>query len=69
MTGPGSPRSTPSGSRSTTTDSTTSFWERMTAAFSPTEIVELSMCLGSWLSFGRLNHVLGLDTACTLPGH
>ena len=27
------------------------------------------MCLGSWLSFGRLNRVLGLDTACVLPSH
>jgi hypothetical protein len=27
------------------------------------------MCLGSWLAFGRLNHVLGLDTACVLPSH
>jgi hypothetical protein len=31
--------------------------------------VELSMCLGSWISFGRLNHVLGLDSACVLPSH
>ncbi|MEZ5381547.1 MAG: hypothetical protein R2754_07085 [Microthrixaceae bacterium] len=45
------------------------FWARMTASYSAEEIVELSMCLGSWLSFGRLNHVLGLDTACQLPGH
>lgn len=45
------------------------FWERMQAAYDQTEIVELSMCLGSWLAFGRLNHVLGLDTRCTLPGH
>jgi alkylhydroperoxidase family enzyme len=45
------------------------FWARMTAAYSSNEIVELSMCLGSWLAFGRLNHVLGLDTACVLPGH
>lgn len=45
------------------------FWARMTAAFTQTEIVELSMCLGSWLAFGRLNHVLGLDAACVLPGH
>ena len=35
--------------------------------YSDAEIVELSMCLGSWLSFGRLNRVLGLDTACVLP--
>ncbi len=45
------------------------FWVRMRDGFSPAEIVELSMCLGSWLAFGRLNHVLGLDVACTLPGH
>ena len=46
-----------------------SFWERMSAAFSQQEIVELSMCIGSWLAFGRLNHVLGLDRMCTLPSH
>ena len=45
------------------------FWSRMKAAYSDNEIVELSMCLGSWLSFGRLNRVLGLDTACVLPSH
>lgn len=43
------------------------FWVRMKAAYTDAEIVELSMCLGSWLAFGRLNHVLGLDTACVLP--
>ena len=46
-----------------------SFWTRMKAAYTDREIVELSMCLGSWLSFGRLNRVLGLDTACVLPSH
>ncbi|QXC59763.1 carboxymuconolactone decarboxylase family protein [Aquihabitans sp. G128] len=45
------------------------FWGRMTAAYDQRQIVELSMCLGSWLAFGRLNHVLGLDTMCVLPGH
>ncbi|WP_040835532.1 carboxymuconolactone decarboxylase family protein [Nocardia brevicatena] len=45
------------------------FWSRMTAHYSQAEIVELSMCIGSWLAFGRLNHVLGLDTVCVLPGH
>ena len=39
----------------------------MTAHYSQAEIVELSMSIGSWLAFGRLNHVLGLDTACVLP--
>lgn len=43
------------------------FWARMGAHYDQREIVELTMCLGSWLAFGRLNHVLGLDVACTLP--
>ncbi|MDI9916588.1 carboxymuconolactone decarboxylase family protein [Rhodococcus sp. IEGM 1379] len=43
------------------------FWGRMSAHYSQAEIVELSMCLGSWLASGRLNHVLGLDTVCVLP--
>ena len=45
------------------------FWQRMQAEYDQREIVELSMCLGSWLSFGRLNRVLGLDTVCVLPSH
>ncbi|NUW33461.1 carboxymuconolactone decarboxylase family protein [Nonomuraea sp. SMC257] len=43
------------------------FWARMTAHYSQVEIVELSMSIGSWLAFGRLNRVLGLDTVCVLP--
>ncbi|GHA10897.1 carboxymuconolactone decarboxylase [Streptomyces tauricus] len=45
------------------------FWDRMTAHYSQVEIVELTMSLGSWLAFGRLNRVLGLDAMCVLPGH
>ena len=45
------------------------FWGRMKASYSDREIVELSMCLGSWIGFGRLNRVLGLDAACVLPSH
>jgi alkylhydroperoxidase family enzyme len=44
-------------------------WGRMRRAYSDREIVELSMCLGSWIAFGRLNRVLGLDAACVLPSH
>ena len=44
-------------------------WERLHAHFTQQELVELSMCLGSWIAFGRLNHVFGLDAACTLPSH
>ncbi|MFJ2262923.1 carboxymuconolactone decarboxylase family protein [Streptomyces sp. NPDC087844] len=45
------------------------FWDRMTAYYGQAEIVELTMSLGSWLAFGRLNRVLGLDAMCVLPGH
>ncbi|MEV6108760.1 carboxymuconolactone decarboxylase family protein [Streptomyces sp. NPDC051940] len=45
------------------------FWSRMAAHYSQREVVELTMCLGSWLAFGRLNRVLGLDEVCVLPGH
>lgn len=45
------------------------FWARMFAHYSQPEVVELTMCLGSWIAFGRLNRVLGLDVACMLPAH
>ena len=45
------------------------FWDRMLGAYSQAEVGELTMCLGSWLAFGRLNHVLGIDALCVLPGH
>jgi alkylhydroperoxidase family enzyme len=45
------------------------FWERMFACFTQAEVVELTMCLGSWIAFGRLNRVLGLDVVCVLPSH
>jgi alkylhydroperoxidase family enzyme len=43
------------------------FWARMTAHYSQVEIVELSMSIGAWLAFGRLNHVLGIDTVGMVP--
>ncbi|MER7759719.1 carboxymuconolactone decarboxylase family protein [Streptomyces sp. NPDC097619] len=43
------------------------FWSRMTAHYSQPEIVELTMSIGSWLAFGRLNRVFGLDAVCVLP--
>lgn len=45
------------------------FWTRMSQHYTQPEVVELSMSIGSWLAFGRLNRVLGLDTVCVLPGH
>jgi len=45
------------------------FWVRMRGAYTDNEVIELSMCIGSWIAFGRLNHVLGVDAACALPAH
>ncbi len=45
------------------------FWSRMLGVYSQREVAELTMCLGAWLSFGRLNRVFGLDVACQLPEH
>jgi len=45
------------------------FWSRMRGAYTDNEVIELSMCIGSWIAFGRLNHVLGIDAACALPAH
>ena len=42
------------------------FWSRMSSKFSQAEIAELTMSIGSWIAFGRLNRVFGLDTMCTL---
>jgi alkylhydroperoxidase family enzyme len=50
-------------------DGDEAFWAEMRVAFSDEEIIELSMCIGSWIAFGRLNHVLGIDAACVLPPH
>jgi alkylhydroperoxidase family enzyme len=50
-------------------DDDEAFWAAMKAGYSDEEIIELSMCIGSWIAFGRLNHVLGIDAACQLPAH
>ena len=45
-------------------------WQRLHAAFSDDELVELGLCVGSWLAFGRLNRVFDVDGACRIPeGH
>ena len=40
---------------------------RLHAAFSDDELVQLGLCIGSWLAFGRLNQVFGVDEACRIP--
>jgi alkylhydroperoxidase family enzyme len=50
-------------------DSDEKFWARLRASYTDPEVIELTLCIGSWIAFGRLNHVLGIDAACTLPAH
>jgi len=39
------------------------FMEKMRAAFTDPEILDLTICIGEWLAFGRLTMVLDLDEA------
>jgi len=43
------------------------FFARLRAHFSEAELVELSMCIGSWMAFGRLNRIFGIDESCQIP--
>jgi len=43
------------------------FWESAKAAFSDEEIVQLLHCVASFVSTGRVAHVLGLDLICSVP--
>jgi alkylhydroperoxidase family enzyme len=43
------------------------FWERLHAAFSDDELVDLGLCVGAWIAFGRLNRVFDVDGACRVP--
>jgi alkylhydroperoxidase family enzyme len=42
-------------------------WDRLHAAFSDDELVELGLCVAAWLGLGRFNQVFGLDGACRVP--
>ena len=42
-------------------------WARVKAEFSDDEIVDLTFCIGGWITNGRAMHVLGLDGACRVP--
>jgi alkylhydroperoxidase family enzyme len=43
------------------------FWTRMHLAFSDDELVELALCIGSWIALGRLNVIFDVDGACRVP--
>ncbi len=40
------------------------FFARLKDHFSDPEILELTICIGDWMAFGRLTAVLDLDEAC-----
>lgn len=42
-------------------------WTRLHAAFSDDELVELGLCVGAWIAFGRLNQVFDVDGGCRVP--
>ena len=43
------------------------FWTRCHAAYSDDELVDLALCVGSWLALGRFNQVFDIDGACRVP--
>jgi alkylhydroperoxidase family enzyme len=42
-------------------------WVRLHAHFSDDELVDLALCVGSWLALGRFNQVFDIDGACRVP--
>jgi alkylhydroperoxidase family enzyme len=42
-------------------------WTRLHAVFSDDELVDLGICVGSWLAYGRFNRVFDIDGACRVP--
>lgn len=45
------------------------FWARLHAAFTPAEIVDLTLCLAAWTGLGRVAHVLELDGVCATAAY
>jgi alkylhydroperoxidase family enzyme len=45
------------------------FWERLHTQYSDDELVDLALCVGSWLALGRFNQVFDIDGACRVPAH
>jgi alkylhydroperoxidase family enzyme len=43
------------------------FWARLHTEFSDDELVDLALCVGSWLALGRFNQVFDIDGACRVP--
>ena len=43
------------------------FWKRLHAAYTDDELVDLGLCVASWLALGRFNQVFDIDGACRVP--
>jgi alkylhydroperoxidase family enzyme len=43
------------------------FWDRLHRQFSDEELVDLALCVASWLALGRFNQVFDIDGACRVP--
>jgi alkylhydroperoxidase family enzyme len=44
------------------------FFARLREHFSDADILDLTICIGDFMAFGRLTQVLSLDVQCDLPG-
>lgn len=44
-----------------------SFWNRCHDVYTDDELVDLALCVGSWLALGRFNQVFDIDGACRVP--
>jgi alkylhydroperoxidase family enzyme len=44
------------------------FWARLHDHYSDDELVDLGLCVASWLALGRFNQVFGIDGGCRAPG-
>ncbi|HEX3948116.1 MAG TPA: hypothetical protein VHW47_10445 [Acidimicrobiales bacterium] len=42
-------------------------WDRLRAAYRDDELVDLALCVASWLALGRFNQVFDIDGACRVP--
>jgi len=45
------------------------FWQRLHDNFTDDELVDLALCVASWLALGRFNRVFDIDGGCRVPAH
>jgi alkylhydroperoxidase family enzyme len=42
-------------------------WTRLHDSYTDDELVDLGICVGSWLAYGRFNRVFDIDGVCRIP--